>query len=88
VEYDGFSYFWRIVMPKIDFCFSGFCQGVKVSEATDIDGNTVDVSGWDSIELVSQLEKGELFISLGDYLYESHKNEIEIFDFEESSDLS
>ena len=75
-------------MPKIDFCFSGFCQGVEVSEVTDIDGNTVDVSGWDDMELVSQLEKGQLFISLGDYLYESRKNEIEIFDFEESADLS
>jgi hypothetical protein len=75
-------------MPKIDFCFSGFCQGVKVSECTDINGNKVNVSEWDSFELVSQLEKGELFISLGDYLYESRKNEIEIFDFEESPDLS
>jgi len=71
-------------MAKIDFCFSGFCQGAEVSECTDMEGNTVDVSKMDATELASKLDKGELFISLGDYLYESRKNEIEIFDFEES----
>lgn len=68
-------------MPKIDFCFSGYCVGVEASKATDGEGNNVDVSKMDATELANKLTKGELFISLGDYLYESRKNEIEIFDF-------
>lgn len=71
-------------MPKIDFCFSGWVRGAEIETATDCEGKKVDVSNMDSSVLASKLEKGELFISLGDYLYDNRENEIEIFDFEES----
>lgn len=69
-------------MPKIDFCFSGWVRGANISKATDVEGNTVDVSTMEAGELAMKLEHGKLFISLGDYLYESHKNEVELTDFE------
>lgn len=69
-------------MPKIDFCFSGWVRGVNVTEATDDEGNTVDVSKMDAGDLARDLENGKLFISLGDYLYQNRKSEIELTDFE------
>lgn len=70
-------------MPKIDFCFSGFVQGADINECVNFAGQPVDVSKMNPKELAAKLEKGELFISLGDHLYCSRKNEIEIFDFED-----
>jgi len=71
-------------MPKIDFCFSGWVRGAEVETATDDKGKSVDVSKMDASELARKLSKGELFISLGDYLYDNHSNEIEMFDFEKN----
>lgn len=73
-------------MPKIDFSFQGWVRGAEVTEATDVEGETVDVSAMDADTLAKKLQAGELFISLGDYLYESRKNEIEMFDFARTED--
>jgi hypothetical protein len=72
------------MMPQIDFCFSGWVRGAKITRATDVEGKKVDVSKMESSVLASKLTKGELFISLGDYLYDNRDNEIEMFDFEEN----
>ena len=68
-------------MPQIDLCFQGYLRGANVTKATDADGKEVDVSQMDAKELAAKLDKGVLFISLGEHLYESRKNEIEMFDF-------
>lgn len=68
-------------MPQINLSFRGYCRA-DVSEATNVNGETVDVTEMAAESLCEALEKGELFISLGDHLYSSGKNEIEIFDFE------
>lgn len=74
-------------MPKIDFCFSGWVRGAAVTKITTAAGNEQDVTGEDAESVAKNLEAGEYFISLGDYLYDnSHKCEIELFDFDESSD--
>ena len=71
-------------MPKVDFCFQGFVRGAEVSTATNTEGEKVDVSGMTSTELANKLEAGDLFLSLGDYLYDDHKEaSIEIHDFSE-----
>jgi hypothetical protein len=72
--------------PVIDFCFSGWVRGATITEANNADGETVDVSTMPAEELAEKLECGELFIALGNYLYASRKNEIEIFDFEANTD--
>lgn len=71
-------------MPKIDFCFSGWVRGVEIKEATDVEGNKVDVSEMSSEVLADKLEAGELFISLADNLHNGKDEEVQIFDFEES----
>lgn len=71
-------------MPKIDFCFQGYVRGAEVEKATNINGKEVNVSKMKAETLVKKLTNGELFISLGDYLYDSHKNECELHDFEPS----
>ena len=71
-------------MPKIDFCFSGWVRGAEIKEATDAEGQTVDVSAMDGETLADKLQKGELLIALGDYLYDNKDSEIEITDFEEA----
>jgi hypothetical protein len=73
------------MMPKIDFCFSGYVRGANVTEVTDANGKQVSVSDLDAKTLAKKLESGELFISLGDHLYENRKGEIELFDFDESA---
>ena len=69
-------------MPKIDLCFSGWVRGVEVSKASNDNGEAVDVSNMEADELARKLEKGELFISLGDHLYEGDDEEVCLFDFE------
>ena len=70
-------------MPQIDLCFSGWVRGAEVSKATDINGEAVDVSEMPAKELVEKLSTGKLFVTLGDYLYDNHREaEIEIFDYE------
>lgn len=71
-------------MPRIDFSFSGWVRNADVTKATDCNGKEVDVSAMDDEELAKKLRIGELFISLGDHLYVSNKEEVEIFDFEAS----
>ena len=73
-------------MPQIDFSFQGWVRGADVTDATNAQGEKVDVSNMDAKELAEKLEKGELFISLGDHLYDNKDSEIEIFDFEECGD--
>ena len=71
-------------MPKINLCFSGWVRGADVTKATrDTDTGTesVDVSDMPAEELARKLKAGELFISLGDHLYDADDNEIEMFDF-------
>ena len=61
-------------MPKVDFCFSGWVRGAEITQAGD-----TDVSDMSSEELTEKLKKGELCISLGDYLYDNNDaSEIEI----------
>jgi hypothetical protein len=69
-------------MPKMDFDFRGFVRGANITEATNPDGEKVDVSKMSGTELQNRLNDGELSISLGDHLYESRKNEIEMTDYE------
>ena len=69
-------------MPKIDLCFSGWVRGVEVSKASNDNGEAVDVSNMEADELARKVEKGELFISLGDHLYEGDDEEVCLFDFE------
>lgn len=70
-------------MPKISFGFSGYCNGVEVSEVSETaTGNKVDVSQMDAETLIKNLNEGLWCLSLGDYLYEGRKNEIEMVDFE------
>lgn len=73
-------------MPKIDFCFSGWVRGAEITQATNSEGQTVDVSQMPTTELVQKLEAGELTVSLGDHLYASRKNEVEMFDWTPSND--
>jgi hypothetical protein len=69
-------------MPKMNFCFQGWVNGANIIEATDVDGKKVNVSKMNPEELADKLNKGELFISLGDYLYSNRKSNIEMFDFD------
>lgn len=72
-------------MPRVDFCFSGFIRGANIQKASNVQGKEVDVSKMTGEELAKKLENGDLFISLGDYLYNNHQNsEVEISEFEES----
>ena len=68
-------------MPKIDFNFEGWVTGASV------DGNPVDVSDLIPEELCDKLYRGELFISLTDYLYVSQDREIVIQDCDPSFDI-
>lgn len=72
----------RHQMPKIDFNFSGSLQGVIVTEATNSQGDEVDVRKLSAPELCRRLESGELFISLGKHLYDSDDAEIILEDFQ------
>ena len=73
-------------MPKVSFSFSGWVVDADVATATDANGKEVDVSGMAAKELADKLTAGDLFISLGDYLYErNRKSEIEVFDFDGGS---
>ena len=67
----------------INFSFQGWVSAADIKIATDVAGNTVDVSKMPEQELADNLNNGLLFISLGDYLYDNHEDaEIEIFDFD------
>ena len=74
-------------MPRIDFCFQGWVRGAEINTATrpksDGEVETVDVSNMSGEELSAKLNEGELFISLGDHLYDNKEASIEIHDFEE-----
>ena len=71
-------------MSSISFTFSGYITSADIKNATDINGNLVDVEDMSDKELVKKLQNGDLFISLGNYLYENHRRaEIKISDFEE-----
>ena len=70
-------------MPKVDLCFQGWIRGASVDTATNAAGEEVDVSGMTSEELAEKLANGELFISLGKFLYERREDaSIEMFDFD------
>ena len=68
-------------MPKIDFTFQGSLKGVIVTDASDSNGDKVDVREMSAPELCRKLEAGELFISLGNHLYDSDGAEIIMEDF-------
>ena len=68
-------------IPRVDFSFQGFVRGARIREATDEKGKKVSVVGWSDKRLAKTLNTGKMFISLGDYLYEGSKNEIEMLDF-------
>lgn len=74
-------------MPSIDFNFSGWIRGANVTEATDINSKRVDVSQMSPVELCGKLRRGELFISLGDFLYENTKADIEMTDYDPEDGL-
>jgi len=74
-------------MPKISFCFQGHINGVEVTKASDVEGKQVDVSNMDADKLCRKLNDGELFISLGDYLYKNNNEEIELYDFGKTDQL-
>jgi|3_EtaG_2_1085321.scaffolds.fasta_scaffold00329_27 hypothetical protein len=67
-------------MPNITFTFSGWVRD-EINTAHDIYGKDVDVSKMPAAELAEKLEEGDLFISLGDHIYSSMKNEVELSDF-------
>ena len=67
-------------MPKIDLSFHGSLQGANVTQANNVNGEAVDVREMPAHELAEKLENGDLFISLGDYLY-SGAGEIIMEDF-------
>ena len=69
-------------MPKISFCFQGYAYA-EILTAKDIEGEDIDVSEMRGEELASKLELGELFIDLANHISQSHKNEIDIYDFME-----
>ena len=70
-------------MAKIDLCFSGWVRGADIDWATNVNGEKVCVANLPAEELARKLEAGELFVSLGDYLYNSNDDaEIQLFDFE------
>jgi hypothetical protein len=69
-------------MPLIDFCFQGWVRGAPVETAVGKSGEEINVSKMSSKELCDKLKAGELYIRLGDYLYDSHKASIEIHDYE------
>lgn len=70
-------------MPRIDLCFSGWLRGVEVKQASDVQGQVVDVSEMPTDELVRKLKAGELFVSLGELLDECNRGEeIELSEFE------
>jgi len=69
-------------MPKIDFTFQGNVRGATITQATGVKGNPVDVRQMPAPTLERLLNAGELFITLGDHLYENDEAEIEISDFE------
>lgn len=66
----------------INFCFQGWVRGATVRVVTDSTGHLLDVAGMSSKKVAEKLNSGEWAISLGNYLYDNCKNEIEIFDFE------
>ncbi len=71
--------------PRINLCFQGWIRGAEVKKATNTaTGKEVNVSKMESWELAKKLQTGELTICLGDYLYETDKQEVELFDFEEN----
>ncbi len=72
-----------IRVPTVNFSFQGYVTGATITQATNTKGESVDVSGMSGDDLTNALNKGELSISLGDYLYENNRRaEIEIFDFD------
>ena len=73
-------------MPRLDFTFSGYVRGVEIDTATNAAGESVDVSKLSGEQLADKLERGELFISLGDHLYTNNKSEIELSDFSPSDE--
>ena len=72
-------------MPIIDFNFSGYVRGAVITRANSAVGEEVDVRGMSAPELIRKLEAGDLFISLGDYLYSGDNAEIEMTDYEMAS---
>lgn len=78
-------------MPKVDFNFQGWVRGADIKTVTvqnPYTGNLVktDVSHADPADVAHKLATGEYMISLGDFLYDNRKSEIELTDFEVSSD--
>ena len=71
-------------MPRISFTFQGYVSGADIDEVTGPDGSLVKVKNLPVNKLTKMLNDGKLFISLGDFLYDRHKDvEIELMDFEE-----
>lgn len=77
-------------MPMIDFNFQGWVRGADIKTVTHVtDAGIVDefdVSDADPADVAHKLATGEYMISLGDFLYANRKSEIELTDFEVSSD--
>ena len=73
-------------MPRIDFSFQGWIRGADVTHCIDPKtGERVDVSSYTALELAQKLQKGDLTVALGDYLYDDRREaEIEIFDYDDS----
>lgn len=72
-------------MPKLDFCFEGWVCGAEIKTATDTEGNTVDVSNMSARSLADALNKGKLFIPLGNFLYNNSDANIEMSRFKASN---
>ncbi len=74
-------------MPHIDFLFQGYVRGANIQHAVNAQGVKVDVSQMDAPTLAEKLEWGQLFIALGDFLYDNnYTSEIELLNFEPSND--
>lgn len=72
-------------MHNISFSFSGWVSCADISTVTvTATGVELDVTDIPTKEVVEKLESHEWCISLADHLYSNRKNEVEIFDFEES----
>lgn len=68
--------------PKLAFCFSGHVTGAEIKTATNVEGETVDVSQMRADDLAGKLNRHELTISLEDYLYNNRRCEIVLDEFD------
>lgn len=69
--------------PQINLTFQGWCRRSEMEEAMVVKtGETVDLKGVSSEELVSKLQSGEWSISLVDAIDNAGKYDCEVSDYD------